>query len=315
MNITTTATPSRTTRLVGYACALGAGTIWGTTGPLSTLLYAQGAQITGIGFWRLLVSVVGLVAFGLIRPTMFRVDLRGWLVVGLGGGVLVALFEVAYQYAISGAGVAGAAALLYTAPVIVALLANPILRERVSGIRLMLAAVVMIGAALTVRGGSNEGSVAGTEVFAGVVGGVLAALSYAGTTLLARFAVPRYGPARVLFLEIVGGIVVLGLVLPMTGHVPHRPATTSAWVYVAVLATGTVLAANVLFFNAAKRIDAAPTAVAATIEPVIAALLALLVFDQRVTALGWVGLSMVVGGVAGGYLEEAHLDRERGPST
>jgi len=37
---------------------------------------------------------------------------------GLGGGALVALFAIAYQFAIAGVGVAGAAALLYTAPVI-----------------------------------------------------------------------------------------------------------------------------------------------------------------------------------------------------
>ncbi|MGH7538917.1 MAG: DMT family transporter, partial [Gemmatimonadales bacterium] len=283
------ASTPRATRLAGYACALGAGAIWGTTGPLSTLLYAQGAAITGIGFWRLLAGILGLLAYGLLRPDLFRVDRRGWLLVGLGGGVLVALFEVAYQFAIAGAGVAGAAALLYTAPVIVALLAQPLLGEPLTRLRLVLAAVVMIGAVLTVRGGSTAGVAVGTSLAAGVTGGALAALSYAGTTLLARYAVPRYGPARVLFLELAGGIAVLTLVLPLTGHPPLPPATTSAWVYIAVLAAGTVLAANVLFFNAAKRIDAAPTAVAATIEPVMAALLALALFGQQLTALGWVG--------------------------
>jgi len=284
---------------------VGAGSIWGTTGPLSTLLYAQGAEITGIGFWRLLVGILGLLAFGLLRPELFRVDRRGWLLVGLGGGVLVALFEVAYQFAISGAGVAGAAALLYTAPVLVAILAKPLLGERLTAVRLLLAVVVMVGAVLTVRGGSTAGVTVGTSLAAGVAGGALAALSYAGTTLLARFAVPRYGAARVLFLEILGGIVVLGVVLPLTGHTPLPPATTSAWVYIAALAAGTVLAANVLFFNAANRIDAAPTAVGATIEPVMAALLALALSRQRLTPFGWLGLLMVVGGVAGGYLEEA----------
>jgi len=125
----------RATRLTGYACALGAGAIWGTTGPLSTLLYAQGAAITGIGFWRLAIGILGLLAFGLFRPDLFRADVRGWLLVGLGGGVLVALFELAYQYAISGAGVAGAAALLYTAPVLVAILAVPLLGERLTPLR------------------------------------------------------------------------------------------------------------------------------------------------------------------------------------
>ena len=298
---------TRQTRLVGYACALGAGSIWGTTGPLSTLLYAQGEAITGIGFWRLVLGMVAIVAFGLKQRDLFRIDRRGWLLVGLGGGALVALFEIAYQFAISGTGVAGAAALLYTAPVLVAVLAWPLLGERLTRLRMALAVVVVAGAVFAVLGGSRAGVAIPTTLRAGVLGGSLAALSYVGTTLLARYAVPQYGPMKVLFLEILGGIVILGAVLAAAGRPPLPPPTTGAWIYTALLAAGTVVLANVLFFNAAKRIDAAPTAVAATIEPVVGATLAFALFGQRLTVLGSLGLLMVVGGVAGGYLEEAKL--------
>ena len=302
-------TPTRTTRLVGYACALGAGAIWGTTGPLSTLLYAQGSTLTGIGFWRLLIGFAGILAWGLIVDRgLFRVDRRGWLLIGIVGGVFVALFEVAYQFAISGTGVAGAAALLYTAPVLVAVLAKPLLGERLTRLRLVLAIAVMSGAVLAVLGGSRAGVTIATTLRNGVLGGALAALSYVGTTLLARFAVPRYGAMRVLFLEILGGIVVLGIVLPLAGRPPLPPSSSGAWIYTVLLAAGTVIAANVLFFNAAKRIDAAPTAVAATIEPVAGAVLALFILGQRSTVLGVIGLLMVVAGVAGGYLEESRLE-------
>ena len=305
-------TPSRTTRLVGYACALGAGAIWGTTGPLSTLLYAQGSTLTGIGFWRLLIGFAGILAWGLIVDRgLFRIDRRGWLLVGIVGGVFVALFEVAYQFAISGTGVAGAAALLYTAPVLVAVLAKPLLGERLTRLRLVLAIAVMSGAVLAVLGGSRAGVTIATTLRNGVLGGALAALSYVGTTLLARFAVPRYGAMRVLFLEILGGIVVLGIVLPLARRPPLPPSSSGAWIYTVLLAAGTVIAANVLFFNAAKRIDAAPTAVAATIEPVAGAVLAFFILGQRSTMLGVIGLLMVVAGVAGGYLEESRLETRR----
>lgn len=290
---------------MGYACALGAGSIWGTTGPLSTLLYAQGAALTGIGFWRLVLGIVAILAYGLTHRDLFRIDRRGWLLLGLGGGALVALFEIAYQFAISGAGVAGAAALLYTAPVLVALLAWPLLGEALTRLRIALAIVVVAGAVFAVLGGSRAGVAIPTTLRAGVLGGSLAALSYVGTTLLARYAVPKYGPMKVLFLEILGGIVILGVVLTAVRQPPLPPHTSGAWTYIALLAAGTVVLANVLFFNAAKRIDAAPTAVAATIEPVVGALLALLLFGQRLTLIGTLGLLMVVGGVAGGYLEEA----------
>jgi len=299
-------TSSRTPRLTGYLLALAAGATWGTTGPLSTGLYRL-MPATSIGFWRVLMGTVCLALWGLaFRRELFRVDARGWLLVGVGGGLLVALFEIAYQFAIAGAGVAGAAAMLYTAPVIVAVLARALLKEALTTTRVLLALFVMAGVALTVTGGSNAGAEAARlGIGAGIAGGLLAALSYALTTLLARFAVPRYGAVRVLFREGLGGILIMGFVLTLSGHAPTPPPSAAAWRGLAALTAGSVLAANFLFFAAVKRIEAAPAAVAATIEPVVGTLLALLLFNQRLSTLGSLGLLMVVGGVATGYLTEA----------
>src|SRR5437667_7972321 len=146
-------TTSRTSRLAGYLLALGAGATWGTTGPLSTGLYAL-MPATSIGFWRVLLGTVCLAAWGLLfYRELFRVDRVGWLLVGLGGGALVALFEVAYQFAIAGAGVAGAAAMLYTAPVTVAILARWVPKEALTPVRLLLSLLVMAGVALQAPGG------------------------------------------------------------------------------------------------------------------------------------------------------------------
>jgi drug/metabolite transporter (DMT)-like permease len=296
--------------IAGYVFGMGAGAIWGTTGPLSTALYAEGAALTGIGFWRIAIGTVILAAWGLTRPDFFKMDRRGLLLVGGLGGILVALFEVAYQFGIAGAGVAGAAALLYLAPVAIALLAKPILGERLNALRVGLAVVVMAGAWLTVRGGHpGLAGVPITSLVVGVGSGLLAAASYAGTTLLARWAVPRYGIARVLFWEIAGGSLILAILLPVAGEMPVPPPTMESWLFVLALVAGPVLGANFLFFSAVKRIDAAPTAVAATVEPVVGALLALILFDQRLEALAWVGLAMVIGGVATGYLREGREDR------
>ena len=62
--------PGRRARLIGYAAAVGAGALWGTTGPLSTALYGEGAALTGVGFWRVAVAAVGLLAVGLARELL-----------------------------------------------------------------------------------------------------------------------------------------------------------------------------------------------------------------------------------------------------
>src|SRR5947208_1864125 len=169
-------------------------------------------------------------------------------------------------------------------------------------------ALYRAGEAITVQGGSHGAGATAIplpSLIQGVAGGLLAMVSFAGTTLLARYAVPRYGATQVLFLEILGGIVVLGIVLPPAGHTPLPPHTMGAWMYVLLLSLGSVLAANFFFFAAVRRIDAALTSVAATIEPVVGALLALLLFKQQLSLSGWLGLTMVVGGVATSYLSEA----------
>ncbi len=158
----------------------------------------------------------------------------------------------------------------------------------------------------TVTGGSNAGAEAARlGLGAGIAGGLLSAASYAGTTLMARFAVPRYGAVQVLFLEALGGVAILGVGLTLAGYAPAPPPSGAAWRGLAGLTAGSVLAANILFFGAVKRIEAAPAAVAATVEPVVGTLLALVLFNQRLTPLGWLGLTMVVGGVAVGYWLEA----------
>ncbi|HEV2131372.1 MAG TPA: DMT family transporter [Longimicrobiaceae bacterium] len=294
-----TLSPER--RLTGYLLALTAGTIWGTTGVFSNALHEAGVEVTDVGFWRILLASLGFIVYGVARPEIFRFDRRAlWLVAGV-GGALVGGFEIAYQFAIDGVGIASAVALLYTAPVIVALLAWLLLGERLTPLRMLLAVAVMAGAAMTVLGAWQE-EVGVTTL--GITGGIIAALCWSGSILVARFAVPIYGAVRVLFLTLAGGTLILALVLPLAGHTPAPPGTGVAWLLVLGLGVGTVLA-NFAFLGGVKRIDAAPASVAATVEPVVAALLGLLLFGHTLMAVGWVGLALVVGGVAGGYLREA----------
>ncbi|MGH7461172.1 MAG: EamA family transporter, partial [Longimicrobiales bacterium] len=190
-----TTTAVRSNRAAGYLFALAAGATWGTTGPLSTLLYSEGARLTDVGFWRIFLASLGFAVFGLANRQLFRIDRRGLLLIWFGGGFLVALFEVAFQYAIAGVGVAGAVALLYTAPVMVAIFANRWLGEKLNATRIALALMVMVGVWLTVTGHAGEtgNPATGATRVAGVIGGLLSALAFGGGTLLARHIVPRYG--------------------------------------------------------------------------------------------------------------------------
>src|SRR2546422_8702962 len=78
MTASTPQAPPRASRLAGYLLALAAGATWGTTGPLSTGLYAL-MPATSIGFWRVLLGTVCLAAWGLLfYRELFRVGRGGW---------------------------------------------------------------------------------------------------------------------------------------------------------------------------------------------------------------------------------------------
>ena len=273
------AAAARSTRLAGYFFALSAGAVWGTTGPLSTALYRAGEEITGIGYWRLVVGFGGLLVYGLFHRDLFRSS-EGVAPRRIRGGRADGLFEVAYN-SVSGHRVPASAEFLQDSTLAVS--RSPRVRAHSAPGRLDF---VPKEARPPRSSGARWacGPIQLPSLVAGVPGGLLAMIAYAGMTLVARWAVPRYGARQVLFLEMAGAIFVLGIVLPLTGFPLVRPHGVSAWTFVVLLALGPVLAANFLFFAALKRIDAAPTAVAATVEPVVGTLLAVVLLDQHLTA-------------------------------
>src|SRR3989454_8682608 len=92
---------SHTSRVAGYLLALAAGATSGTTGPLSTGLYRL-MPATSIGFWRVVLGTGCFALLGLPLPReLFRGGARGWVLVGVGGGVPLAVFWIACHVAVA----------------------------------------------------------------------------------------------------------------------------------------------------------------------------------------------------------------------
>ena len=90
----------------------------------------MGVPPESVALLRPMVGVLVLVAvFGVLRPASLRVSHTGLLVLGLGGGVAVGIFQLAYQLSTDAVGVPATVALLYLAPAVVAAAAGPLLGE------------------------------------------------------------------------------------------------------------------------------------------------------------------------------------------
>src|SRR5256886_14188445 len=98
---------------------------------------------------------------------------------------------------------------------------------------------------------------------------------------MGRYAAPRYSVLKVLFLEAIGGVVLIWIALSIWGRPPAWPPSPPAWRDLLGLAAGSVVAANIFFFGAVERMGAAPASIAATVEPVVGGVLSLPLFSQR----------------------------------
>lgn len=299
----------------GYAEVLAAAVLWGSSGIFAVALFRRGASPGAVALLRPVVGMAFLVAAALVlRRDAFRRPSRAALLWTVGiGGLATAVFQVAYQMALATTGVPTTVALLYLAPALVVASAGPLLGEWPGRSRVGLAALSVVGVWLTVAGAR------GVEVSvtpAGVAWGLLAAVSYAGYTLFGRMASPRFGAVPTVLGSTLGACVFLAAALPLSGIGLAFPNDPVAWAVLAAFGLLTIAAATFLFYDGLGRIEASRAAITTTAEPVVAAVLATLLLDQGLTVRGWLGLALVVAGVAGAYASrKGGAETPVGPGT
>lgn len=283
---------------LGYLEVLAAASLWGSSGIFSVALFRRGMAAPDVALLRPWFGLVFLLAGAwLFRRSAFRVPARGlWAMAGI-GGVATAVFQVAYQMSTEAVGVPTTVALLYLAPAVVLAAAGPVLGERPTRRQVGLAAVSVVGVWLTVIGGQGVSlRVQGPD---GLAWGVLAGLSFAAYTLLGRYAAPRWGSVATVLHATWSACLLLALAVPFVWGAPSAPPGAGATGLLAAYGLLTIAAAAFLFYDALGRIPAGHVAIVSTAEPVVAALLATLLVGQGLEPLGWVGLVLVVIGVAG----------------
>jgi DME family drug/metabolite transporter len=294
-------------RLLGYAETLLAACCWGSSGVFAVSLFRRGVSPESVALLRPVIGVLLLAAVvALARRGALRVGGAGLLLLGLGGGIAVGVFQIAYQVSIDATGVPTTVALLYLAPAIVALASGPLLGEWPGRRRIALVALTIAGVWLTVLGAEETTSTFGSG---GLGWGLLGAAAYAAYTLLGRHASPRFGSLATAIYSTAGACIFLAIVLPAAGRPVALPAGAGTWLILIAFSLLTIAGAQLLFFDALGRIEASGASVASSLEPVIAALLATVLLDQGLSALGWLGIALVVAGVIGVSVTESTAEK------
>ncbi|MFF3156600.1 DMT family transporter [Streptomyces sp. NPDC057910] len=279
-----------------------AGVAWGTAGGAAALVF--GASDLGplaLSFWRCaggLVLLLGAMALR-SRPAPRAAEPRGRRLLRiLGNGVGLMVFQSAYFAAVEATGLAVATVVtLGAGPVLIALGARSALGERIGWAGGAAVAGALAGLAVLWIG--NGG---GTVRPAGVLLALVSAAGYAAITLLTRW-LGRDGGAGDPSATTAWAFGVAALcLLPLAGSeglLPHTGDPVRVLILLLYVAAVPTAFAYALYFAGAAVVRAATVSVIMLLEPVSAAVLAVSVLGERITAATAVGTALLLLAVLG----------------
>jgi drug/metabolite transporter (DMT)-like permease len=283
----------------GFLAVIGAGVLWGATYPIVKLVLQEVTAIE-IAFYRAVYSSILLALYLLptlraIRPT--RREYAQLLALSVLG---VSAFWILMNFAIEFSTATQAALLVALYPLLLALLASPLLGERLQ--RRVLGAVLLglFGAYLTITDGRLAAPVS-LATLAGDLIALVAALAYALYLVFTRrfYATSRLSPAYVtaqLFFLAVPPLL-LALLVTGTTFVPWAATPTTA---ISMVWLGTVPSAlGFLLINRGLRAVSAPqAAVALLVFPPVAAITAYVLLGETLTFVRALGGVCILAGIA-----------------
>ncbi|MPV90305.1 EamA family transporter [Georgenia ruanii] len=281
---------------------LAAALLWGTTGTAAALApgvgpLAVGAAAMGVG--------------GLLQAAAAHRGMRAhragllaqWRTLAVSAAA-VAVYPLAFYTSMRLAGVAvGTVVSIGSAPVAAALVERIVDRQPLShrwalGAAAGLLGVLTLAVARAVDAGPapGPGTAAGTHPALGIALGLAAGLTYAlyswGAARLMRRGLPSRPVMGAIFG--LGGVLLLPVLLltggPIVAAGPHVAA-------VAYLAVVPMFLGYVLFGRGLGTVAASTATALSLLEPAVAAALAVLVLHERLPALGWAGMGILLAGL------------------
>lgn len=280
---------SKTT--TGYAIAAVAAATYGLNPLFALPCYAGGMNADTVLFFRYLMAIVIVGAMLRARGHNFSVERRQILPL-MAMGVLLAvsslsLFE-SYNYMSSGI----ASTLLFVYPVMVAVIMAVVFRERLSWITVASIAASLAGIGLLYRG---DGSA--TLSFVGTMLVMLSSLSYAiYIVCVNRRPLATMPSLKLTFWALTSGLLVFGC--RFAAQVPMTlPDSATLWLNLAGLAVFPTAVSFLCTTRAIQLIGSTPTAILGALEPLTAAVIGVIVFDEVLTQRDVAGIVLILAAV------------------
>ena len=286
--------------LLGLLLIAVAAASWGTTGATMTLLSRDAAASPLLVGWSrlaiaapcLVLAAAGAARLGARHPTR-----RAWpslrdLPLCAALGLAMAAYQVCYFRAVTLVGVAAAALLaICSAPLLIAVLAAAMLGERLTSLVRLSLGMAVAGTALLVVGPRGLDQVTG-HFGLGALLALGAGVSYAVYAVAAKGLLARVTPLAVAAITFALAAVFLAPAL-LAEEAPAR-ALAAGWPLFLYLGVGPTAVAYALFTAGLTRVPATAAGIVSLLEPLTATTLGLVVFGERLGAVGAAGALLLL---------------------
>ena len=275
----------------GYLFATLAAVLWGVSGSAAKYLFLNGVTPFHLVQLRLSIAAAGLLLYLLLRnPSLLKIARRDIPYFAVFGCIGMAGVQFTYLFAISKIHVAAAILLQYLAPAFIALHAVLFFRDRLTPIILLALGGAFSGCYLVV-GAYNLDLLAMNLL--GIISGLLSAVGFAWYSIQGEYGMRRYNPWTVLFYAMLFGALTWNVCLPpLESFLPARSTVVWGWIlYIGVLGT---LVPFGLFLEGVNLIRSTRASITATLEPIMAGVLAFFFLHETMGFGQLVGAGLVI---------------------
>lgn len=278
---------------------VAAGCLWGTMGFFRRRLGAMGIDSFGIVLVRCALAALMYALFCAVRnPSALKIRLKdAWCFIG-SGIVSLLFFSACYFRAMTLMSLSAAAVLLYTAPYFVMLMSAVLFGEKITGRKIAAMLLAFAGCCLV------SGLSGGEEISAkGLLFGLGSGIGYALYSIFGRYALDRgYGSVTVSFYSCALAAAGAALICAFSGtFAPCAEAVLSSSRSVLFcLATAfiTTFLPYLLYTHGLSGTENGTASVAASIEPVVATLVGILIFRETLSFQAAAGMLLVLAAIA-----------------
>ena len=275
------------------AAVIAAGTLWGFMGFFRRTLDTMGLSASNCIAVRCIVAAILFAITMLISDRKaFKIKLRdAWCFVGC-GIVSLLVFGLCYFKAMDYMSLSNAAILLYTAPCFVIIISAVLFKEKITPKK--IAAMLMAFAGCCLVSGIGTGD----EISAiGLVLGLCSGLCYALYSIFSRFAINRgYSSFTINFysclLAGIGATAVGG-----TDFIPLISLTPSNLLFAVATGLVTCFLPYLLYTYGLIGIENGKASIMASIEPVVATLCGVFIYNEGLTVMSTVGILLVLSAI------------------